>query len=133
ILKSKSHSDCEKTIIDSIFSTTIDEILKTGSPKRLGGDPNKSPFIRKRISISGSGKSAGFRLYLWIIFADENIYLLFIHPKTGRKSGTNLTIDKQKELVKTFIDLRKKNGFHLAKLNEDFSKIISAKTRKHFF
>ena len=68
IIKSKSHSDCEVTIIDSIFNSTIDEILKTGSPKRLGGDPNKSPFIRKRINVSGSGKSAGYRLYFWIIF-----------------------------------------------------------------
>lgn len=133
ILKSKSHSDCETAIIDSIFNSSIDDIIKVGSPKRLGGDPNKSPFIRKRINSDGIGKSGGYKLYFWIIIQDENIYLLFIHPKSGRRSGTNITVQKQKELVKTFTSLRANGGFLLAKLNKDSSKIICAKTKETFF
>jgi len=107
--------------------------MKVGSPKRLGGDPNKSPFIRKRINSEGTGKSGGYRLYFWILIEDENIYLLFIHPKSGRRSGTNITTEKQKELVKTFTTLRAQNGFHSAKLNKASTKIICVKTKKEFF
>lgn len=133
IQKSKSHSDCETAIIESIFNSTIDDIMKVGSPKRLGGTPNKSPFIRKRINSKGSGKSSGYRLYFWIMIQDENIYLLFIHPKSGRRSGTNITIQKQKELVKTFTSLRTNGGFYLAKLNQNGTKVICPKTNKKFF
>ncbi len=133
ILKSKSHSDCETAIIESIFKSSIDDIMKVGSPKRLGGDPNKSPFIRKRISTEGAGKSGGYRLYFWILIQQKNIYLLFIHPKSGRRSGTNITVEKQKELVKTFTSLKADGGFQKANLNKDSTKIICATTKRNFF
>ena len=55
ISKSNSHNDCELSLIDNIFNKNIDEIKNTGT-KRLGGDPNKNPFLRKRIETSNSGK-----------------------------------------------------------------------------
>ena len=110
LLKDTSHDDCEKEIIKSIFNSSLEEVRLNGC-KRLGGDPNKSPFLRKRIETENAGKSSGYRLYFWLLIEEENIYLLFIHPKTGRRSGTNITTEKQKELVKTFINHRKNNLF----------------------
>jgi len=110
ILKTNSHSDCEFELINAIFTKNIEEIKQNGC-KRLGGDPNKSPFLRKRIESAGTGKSAGYRLYFWLMVIEENIYLLYIHPKTGKKSGSNLKTEKQKELVNTFINSRKDSTF----------------------
>ena len=131
ISKANSHSDCELSLIHSVFNKNIDEIKNTGT-KRLGGDPNKNPFLRKRIVTSNSGKSSGYRLYLWIFYFENNIYLLYIHPKTGRRSGTNLTPEKQKELVKTFKENRDNNTFIRTELNNK-NKIVNAITKEEIF
>ena len=130
--KNKSHGDCEEILIESIFTKDISEVKETGT-KRLGGDPVKSPFLRKRVQSKGSGKSSGYRLYFWLLIEEENVYLLFIHPKTGRRSGTNLTTAKQKELVKTFRELRQKEEFIQVELDEDTSKIIFLEGGKQVF
>lgn len=109
ISRTPSHKDCEQDLINAVFQKEVPEI-ETGS-KRLGGDPLRNPFIRKRIESSNGGKSSGYRLYLWLFKIDDSIYLMFIHPKTGRRSATNITPEKQKELVKSFITLRNANGF----------------------
>jgi len=131
ISKANSHSDCELSLIHSVFNKNIDEIKNTGT-KRLGGDPNKNPFLRKRIVTSNSGKSSGYRLYLWIFYFENNVYLLYIHPKTGRRSGTNLTPEKQKELVKTFKENRDNNTFIRTELNNK-NKIVNAITKEEIF
>lgn len=131
ISKANSHSDCELSLIQSIFKKNIDEIKNTGT-KRLGGDPNKNPFLRKRIETSNSGKSSGYRLYLWVFYFENNVYLLYIHPKTGRRSGTNLTPEKQKELVKTFKENRDNNTFIRTELNNK-NKIVNAITKEEIF
>lgn len=110
ILKNNSHCDCESALINSIFTQSIEEIKLNGC-KRLGGNPEKSPFLRKRIEGTSTGKSSGYRLYFWLMVMEENIYLLFIHPKTGKRSGSNLTTEKQNELVKTFISSRDNSTF----------------------
>jgi mRNA-degrading endonuclease RelE of RelBE toxin-antitoxin system len=127
LLKDTSHKDCEKEIIQHVFNSSIEEIKLNGC-KRLGGDPNKSPFLRKRIETEYKGKSSGYRLYFWLMIEEENVYLLFIHPKTGRRSGTNLTTLKQKELVKTFINHRKNNLFKKIEVQND--RIVYSSNKK---
>lgn len=129
ILKSNAHADCEKSIIDSIFTKSTDEIKSSGC-KRLGGDPNNSPFLRKRIETTHTGKSSGYRLYFWLLVSEGNIYLLFIHPKTGRKSGSNLTVEKQKELVTTFTNCRKDGTFISVELDTAGEKIVYSADKK---
>lgn len=129
LLKNTSHKDCEKEIINNIFNSSLDEIKLNGC-KRLGGDPNRSPFLRKRIETENAGKSSGYRLYFWLMIEEENVYLLFIHPKTGRRSGTNLTAEKQKELVKTFISHRKNNLFKEVETQNDRIVFTSDKKTK---
>lgn len=131
ISKSNSHNDCELSLIDNIFNKNIDDIKNTGT-KRLGGDPDKNPFLRKRIETSNSGKSSGYRLYLWIFYFENNVYLLFIHPKTGRRSGTNLTTEKQKELVKTFKENRDNNTFIKTELSKQ-NKIVNSDSQEEIF
>lgn len=73
ISKDKRHSNCETDLIDSIFNKTIDEIRNIGT-KRLGGQADKNPFLRKRIGSEDSGKSSGYRLYFWLFIQEENVY-----------------------------------------------------------
>lgn len=133
LLKKKSHSDCEVAIIESIYLKTKEEIISTGSPKRLGGNPSKSPFIRKRISPPSGSKSSGYRLYFWMMIEEDNVYLLFIHPKSGRRSGTNITPQKQKELADTFQQKRNDNSFIKSSINEATSKIIYTSNKNPIF
>lgn len=129
ILKSNAHADCEGGIIDSIFTKSMDEIKNSGC-KRLGGDPNNSPFLRKRIETAHTGKSSGYRLYFWLLISEGNVYLLFIHPKTGRKSGSNLTVAKQKELATTFTSCRKNSTFIPVELNAAKNKVVYSSDRE---
>jgi hypothetical protein len=132
ITKSKSHSDCEFDLIESIYNKSIDEIKNIGT-KRLGGLPDKNPFLRKRVGSENKTKSEGYRLYFWLLIEDENVFLMFIHPKTGRRSATNITTDKQKELVKTFKNYRDQGKFILTELNKDGKKIVFSKSKSEVF
>jgi hypothetical protein len=68
-----------------------------------------------------------------LFIQDENIYLLFIHPKTGRRSATNISLEKQKELVKTFKDFRKNERFLEIELNQKKNQIVFTTTKKIVF
>lgn len=129
ISKDKSHSDCEKDLINAIFEKSIDEIKNIGT-KRLGGHPDKSPFLRKRVGSEKSGKSGGYRLYFWLFILDNDIFLLFIHPKSGRRSATNISTEKQKDLVKTFKKHRDENLFLKVELDKHKTHLIYTKTKK---
>lgn len=131
ISKTPSHKDCEQDLINAVFQKEIPEI-ETGS-RRLGGDPQKNPFLRKRIESNNGGKSGGYRLYLWLFKIDGDIYLMFIHPKSGRRSATNITQEKQKELVKSFKALRSENGFLKLELCPERNKIIYSPSRACVF
>lgn len=132
LLKNKAHANCEKDIIESIFKKTIDEIKSIGT-KRLGGHPEKNPFIRKRIGSEKTGKSSGYRLYFWLFIIEENVYLMFIHPKTGRRSTTNISSEKQKELVKTFKHCKEHNLFFEVELGKTRNKIVYTTSKKSVF
>ena len=121
--KSKDHADCEKTLIESVYTKTLDEIIQGGAAKKLGGTPD-TPFIRRRLQGQGTGKSAGYRLYLWAFRIENDIYLIYMHPKTGRRSAANISSDYQKELVREFKKFRASDKMVLTKLSKDSSKIL---------
>jgi len=123
ILKSKAHADCENALIESIYKKTMDEIVQVGSTKKIGGT-NETPFVRKRLEGAGTGKSGGYRLYFWAFKVDDEIHLLFIHPKTGRRSSTNITSEYQKQLAKDFVGLRDNGDMILTKLSKTKTRII---------
>lgn len=127
VSKYKSHSNCEADLIDSIFNKSIDEIKNLGT-KRLGGQANENPFLRKRIGSENTGKSSGYRLYFWLFIQEKNVYLLFIHPKTGRRSAANISSEKQKELVKTFKKCKDNDQFLEIKLDKLTKQIVFTKS-----
>ena len=131
ISKTPSHKDCEQDLINAVFEKDLTEI-ETGS-RRLGGDPEKNPFLRKRVESLNGGKSSGYRLYLWLFKIEGCIYLMFIHPKSGRRSATNITHEKQKELVKSFKTLRDDKGFLKAEFCPKKHKIIYSLSGKNVF
>jgi len=128
ISKNNSHTDCEKNIINSISNKTLEQ-LKEGA-LRIGGNIDLNPFMRKRISKTTSGKSGGYRLYLWLYKIEDSIFLIFIHPKSsGRNAGTNITNEKQKELVKAFLKDKKDNNLIQVKINKTKDKFIKVKDK----
>jgi len=131
LIKSGSHADCEIVLIEEIFSKNFKSITQKGTPKKIGG-ANQTPFIRRRLN-DGSGSSGGYRLYLWAFVVDKQIYLLFIHPKTGRRSGSNIDKDFQKSLVKTFLKEKKAAGLIELTLNKKKDQIIYASDNKSVF
>ena len=116
ILKSKGHADCEQAIIEAIYKKGMDDIVQVGSTKKIGGT-NDTPFIRKRLEGAGTGKSGGYRLYFWAFKIEDDVYLIFIHPKTGRRSSTNLSTKGQKQLVDDFKKFRDANAMTLTRLS----------------
>lgn len=133
LLKSKDHADCEQVIIESIYNRTLEEVIQGGTTKKLGGGPD-TPFVRRRMQSQGKGKSAGYRLYLWAFKIEDDIYLLYIHPKTGRRSAANISPEYQKELVIAFKKLRDSGGMIMTGLSRDGLKIMNAdKTENPIF
>lgn len=129
IVKNSSHKECEKTIVSSISNKTFDE-LKEGS-MRLGGNIDLNPFLRKRIGKDDSGKSGGYRAYIWLFKKEDCIYLLFIHPKSGgRKAGSNLTNEKQKEIVTNFLKDKKDNKLVALSFCSENKKFIFKKKKE---
>jgi hypothetical protein len=91
----KAYSGLEADIIDYFFNTTI-EAIKTGD---LLNNSTDAPYIKKRLSGSG-----GYRIYYLVIVKDDNVYLMYVMPKTGPNGADNLKADYIKELYKNVIE-----------------------------
>jgi len=129
LLKVKAHSNIEKILIESLFNKSLEK-LNTGIV-RLKGNINDSFFLKKRIAQKGKGKSSGYRLYAWLIVVDNNLYLLYIHPKTGKYAQININKEKQAELIETFKQKHTTNEFIKVCLSEN--KIINCENRMQIF
>lgn len=123
LVRSKDHIDCETVLIGSVYNKTLTEVIQGGSAKKLGGS-NDTPFVRRRLQRMGKGKSGGYRLYLWAFKIEEDLYLLYMHPKTGRRSAINISTEYQKELVVEFKKFRESGEMVLTQLSKDGSKIV---------
>jgi hypothetical protein len=99
----KAYSDLETDIIDYFFNTTI-EAIKTGD---LLNNSTDAPYIKKRLSGRG-----GYRIYYLIIVKDDNVYLMYVVPKTGPYGAENLKADYIKELYKIVIECIKNKDLY---------------------
>ncbi len=103
-LKSKkSYSSIEKDIIDYFFGKTIEEL---SSGTRLNNSAD-APYIKKRLNGRG-----GFRFYFLLIIKDENLYLMFVHPKTGSLGSENITDESKALLYKEVYECIIKNQLY---------------------
>ncbi len=118
-LKSKkSYNTIENDIIDYFFGKSIEE-LAAGT--RLNNN-NETPYIKKRLNGSG-----GFRIYFLLIIKDENLYLMFVHPKTGKLGSENITDESKAELYKKVVECIKNNDLYELTLNIEVPSIIFKK------
>ena len=93
--KTGSHAGIEADIIEAYCNTTFAEwrtgdllfAVPTGAPDAL--------FLKRRLDGRG-----GFRVYGIAKVRAQSFYLGFIHPKTGRFGGENLTDEKRKWVPK---------------------------------
>jgi hypothetical protein len=111
--KNNSYSTLEKDLIDYFFDKPIEQLL---SGSRLNGS-NENPYIKKRLKGSG-----GYRFYFLVIVKDNNLYLLFVHPKTGSLGFDNVTDESKAYLYKTVLDaIKNKKYYRLEVVDEKIS------------
>lgn len=85
LIKKKSYRyDLPQAMIQSIFKATAEELNKHGRKLNLG--ETEVDFLKLRIQGRG-----GYRCYYLMIKDGHNVYLGFIHPKTGSKGVSNIT------------------------------------------
>ena len=103
--KKKSYSSIEDDIIGYFFNKEIHQ-LTSGS--RLNNSDG-TPYIKKRLSGSG-----GFRVYFLLIIKKNNLYLMFLHPKTGSLGYENITDDSKALLYKNVLEsIKTKNLYEV--------------------
>ena len=118
LISKKQYSTLEKEIIDYFFDKTPDELL---SGTRLNNS-TETPYIKKRLRGKG-----GFRLYFFALIRKGNIYLMFVHPKTGPYGASNITDESKALLYKNVLEAIKSNNLFQLQLNEDKKHLLFLK------
>ena len=104
--KKNSYSSIEGDIIEYFFDK---EIQQLSSGTRLNNSDD-APYIKKRLNGSG-----GFRIYFLLLMKGENIYLMFLHPKTGFLGYENITDDSKALLYKKVLEcIKTKNLYQVS-------------------
>lgn len=101
--KKNSYSSIEGDIIEYFFDK---EIQQLSSGTRLNNSDD-TPYIKKRLNGSG-----GFRIYFLLLMKDEDIYLMFLHPKTGSLGYENITDASKALLYKKVLESIKTNNLY---------------------
>lgn len=91
--RKNAYRDLEREIIEYFFAEKID----FSGGRRLGGHA-ENPYIKKRL-----GGSGGYRTYFYVVVKQDNLYLMFLHPKTGPDGSPNITDDAKTQLLKDLI------------------------------
>ena len=118
LISKKQYSTLEKEIIDYFFHKKIDELI---SGTRLNNSQD-TPYIKKRLRGKG-----GFRLYFLVLIKNENIYLMFVHPKTGPYGASNITDESKAMLYKNVLKAIKNNDLYLVELEEKQKHLVFTK------
>ena len=108
--KKKSYSSIEVDIIEYFFNKEIKQLI---SGTRLNNSDD-TPYIKKRLNGSG-----GFRIYFLLVIKDENIYFMFLHPKTGSLGYENITDDSKALLYKKVLEGIKANNLYEVTVDKD--------------
>lgn len=67
-----------------------------------------TPYIKKRLQGRG-----GFRVYFLLIVKDENVYLMYLHPKTGTLGYENITDESKALPYKKVLECIKTNNLFI--------------------
>ena len=110
LISKNSYKSIQRLVIDHFFDKFVDE-LKQGT--RLNNS-DETPYIKKRL-----GGRGGFRCYFLLILKDECLYLMYIHPKTGKYGARNLTKESINSLNKKVLESIKNSDLYELNLDED--------------
>lgn len=109
LLRKNSYISLEEEIINYFFYNSVDE-LKSGV--RLNNN-DVTPYIKKRL-----GGSGGYRAYFLLIINKEELYLMFVHPKSGSLGSDNITDKSKTHLYKKVLECIKTKKLYSLKLNK---------------
>jgi len=117
--KKNSYKQIESQIIEYFFNKTVIELA---SGVRLNNSDD-SPYIKKRLNGSG-----GFRFYFLLIIKQENLYLMFVHPKTGSLGADNITDESKALLYKKVLECIQTNDLYKVTLNAENRTLVFSET-----
>ena len=100
LLKNNSYQDCEKAIIENVFNVSSENLFALCSALRLNASP-ETPIAKLRINFN-KGKSSSYRMYVFALIKNEEIYFAHIYPKTGTKNQAALGAKEEKSIIKEF-------------------------------
>lgn len=115
----KSYRNIEEDIIEYFFNSEDIQDLRSGTNLNQCND---RPYIKKRLKGSG-----GYRIYYLLILIDNNVYLMFIHPKTGSVGMDNLSKKTINDLYRKVYDCIKSNDLYLVEPSSDKKRLIFTK------
>ncbi len=119
LITKDAYKKLEKDIIQYFFNKTFDELCSGTRLNARLKESSETPYIKKRL-----GGSGGYRVYFLAIVKDENLYLMFVHPKTGKMGSSNITDESKTYLYeKVFECIRDEQLYHLH-LNEEKNSIV---------
>ncbi|MBA4303664.1 MAG: hypothetical protein C0424_05510 [Sphingobacteriaceae bacterium] len=110
LIKKTSYADLEEELINHFFNKDIAQ-LSTGT--RLNNS-DTTPYIKKRLAGSG-----GYRMYYLLLIKDGNVYLMFVHPKSGSMGYDNITDASKAALYKEVLKCIQHNELYFLRVVGD--------------
>ncbi|WMJ75558.1 hypothetical protein RCC89_20695 [Cytophagaceae bacterium ABcell3] len=49
-------------------------------------------------------RKGGYRIYFFVVLCKDDLYLLFLHPKTGADGASNITNEAKAKLLKLVVE-----------------------------
>jgi len=131
LLKKKSYKDCEKALISDIFDLSVEDVLANCSAFRLNAGA-KNPIAKLRISYD-SGKSSGYRVYVFAMIIDEKLFFAHVYPKTGTYGQHSLSAKEEVLKIKNLLADIKSDNLAAVYVDKKQSKIYYAPNNKTIF
>lgn len=107
LLKKKSYKDCEQALIKEVFKRSKEDLFTESTANRLNAS-GQNPIVKMRIAYKKSKRSS-YRLYFFVIQREERLYFGHLYPKTGSKGIAALSIEEEKNIIKTLLKDIKEN------------------------
>lgn len=131
LAKNNSYEDCENAIIENIFKVSPDGLFAMCSAMRLNASPH-APIAKLRVNFK-KGKSSSYRMYVFALIKNEEIYFAHIYPKTGTKNQDALSSKEEKSIIKELLENYKTQKFSEVFLNNESNKICYLSTKENVF
>lgn len=113
--KKKPYKSLEPEIIEYFFDKKTSGLV---AGIRLNNSETE-PYIKKRLEGKG-----GFRFYFLIIIKNDNLYLMFVHPKTGPDGADNIDDKYKAYIYKDALKCIKTNDLYLLTLDKEKGVIL---------